>query len=93
MLKRIIIVLIVMTIPLFLFLNAWQSFRYNDLYGEVKELERRQEELMEKNKALIVSIEIYKSPKRIDRLASGELGLHVASPSETMKIKGRSEIR
>ena len=49
MIRKIMIIFAALSIPFFLFLNAWQSFRYNDLNREIRLLEREQEELMEKN--------------------------------------------
>ncbi len=91
--KKIFLFFVVISIPVVLFFSTWQNFRYRILYSEVRELERVQEEWIEENKSLIVGIEIFKSPKRIDKIAVNELGLHRATASEVLKIVRRREIR
>lgn len=69
--KRILVVLVVCTIPALLFLNAWQVFRFNRELSSVRELETRQRELIEENKNTLIGIEVLSSPSRIDEIADG----------------------
>jgi low affinity Fe/Cu permease len=68
--KRIVILLAVCTVPLFLFVNAWQVFRFNEALDDVRRLEERQRTLLESNKNVLVGIEVLSSPSRIDDLAA-----------------------
>ncbi len=91
--KRLILFLMILSVPVILFLNTWQNFRYRSLYSEVLKLEKQQETWLENNKSLIVGIEIFKSPKRIERIAIKDLKLYLARPSEVLKIVGRKNLR
>ncbi len=89
--RKLILFLMVLSVPVILFFNTWQNFRYRSLYSEVLKLESRQEKWIEVNKSLIVGIEIFKSPKRIERIAVRDLKLHLATPSEVLKIVERKD--
>ena len=77
----------VLTIPLLLGLNAWQSNRYVSLELEIKRLEEAQEEWVESNKRLLAGISVLSSPKRIEFIAKKELGLHKIKPENVLQIK------
>jgi hypothetical protein len=49
---------IVLTIPLFLGLTAWQSIRYRDLDRNIRRLEAIQEDWIENNKKTIAGIAV-----------------------------------
>ena len=91
--KKLVLFFMVFSIPVILFFNTWQNFRYRTLYSEVRKLEKQQEQWLENNKSLIVGIEIFKSPKRIERIAIRDLKLHLAKSSEVLKIAGRKDLR
>ena len=73
--KRIVILVLVMTVPIFLSLKVWQVRRYQSLAGETRELEQVQRDWLERNKKLLASIAVFRSPARIERLARESLGL------------------
>lgn len=70
-----------------LFLNVWQSFRYNRVVGEVVALEEEQKRLLEVNKRLIAGTSVLSSPGRIDKIAKEELGLEKGKPSDIIRIE------
>ena len=64
------ILVLTATIPLLLFLNSFQVFRFDTRLEEVQKLEDLQRELLEENKRVLMSIEVLSSPARIDSLVS-----------------------
>lgn len=75
------------TIPFFLGLIVWQSNRYQNLYSEIKRLERTQTEWVESNKRLIADIAEYSSPERIDQVAQDQLNLQKIRPEHLLQVK------
>ncbi len=73
--KRLVVLLIVCSVPVVLFLNAWQVFRFSEALREVRRLEQQQHELIERNKRTLVGIEVLSSPSRIDKIAGGMEGI------------------
>jgi len=71
--KRVVVLILVCTIPALLFLNAWQVFRFSEQLAKIRELEVKQRELIEDNKKTLVGIEVLSSPSRIDEIV-GEMG-------------------
>ena len=55
----------VLTIPLVLCLYAAQARRYTALTSEIRELEKKQEKLIEENKKLVSDIAVLSSADRI----------------------------
>jgi len=68
------LILLVIAIPVLLFANAYQAYKYNRLEREVKQLEADQLTLIEENKRAILAITVLTSPQRVGPLAE-ELGL------------------
>jgi cell division protein FtsL len=86
MAKRIGIYFLVVTIPLSLYIAAWQSERYSDLRREIKTLSARQEELIESNRRLIAEIAVLSSSSRIERIAQSDLGLEKKEPEDVIEV-------
>lgn len=86
MLKRLLLYIWVLTIPLFFALNAWQSARYYELSEQVRSLERAQRDQLEQNKRLIAGLAVLSSAERINKIARDELLLQKKNPSEIMQI-------
>ena len=63
--KRFLLLAIVCTVPVLLFLNAWQVFRFNKVLREVRSLEVEQRELIDENIKTLVGMEVLSSPSRI----------------------------
>lgn len=73
--NRRLLILAAIAIPLLLFANAYQAYRYNTLEREIRELEEQQLALIEENKRAILAITILSSPQRIGPIAEEELSL------------------
>lgn len=87
MIKNIWIYIVVITIPLCLGFNAWQSAEYAEVSREIKQLEKMQTEWIESNKRLIAGIAMLSSSQRIEEIAVKELGLVKKTPEEIMQIR------
>ena len=83
----------VFTIPLFLGLAAWQSFRYAELERNVRRLEAAQEDWVEKNRRLIAGIAVLSSSSRIGQVAVKDLGLQKMNPENVLQIRIEGERR
>ena len=89
--KRGYILLMVASLPVLLFLNSWQVFRYDSLLGRVSETREQQKAWIEESKELIVGIEFLSSPERISRLAVEELGLQKIGNDRILRINIKGE--
>ena len=78
---------LVLTIPLFLGVVAWQSFRYMELESSVRVLEAAQKELVVENRKLIASIAVLSSPSRIEQIAVQDLGLSKILPENVLQVR------
>ena len=72
---------------LLLFINVWQSFRFNEVVKSVISLEKEQRKLLEVNKRLIAGIAVLSSPGRVDDIARNNLGLVKAEPSDIIQVE------
>ena len=70
-----------------LFMNIWQSFRFNQVVRSIVQLEKEQKEMLELNKRLIAGTAVLSSPGRIDQIAKDELGLEKRKPSDIIQIE------
>jgi cell division protein FtsL len=85
--RYVLLYLTVLTIPLFLGLNAWQSNRYAALEREINRLEDAQAEWIESNKRLIAGIAVLSSSERIEYIAKNELELDRIQPEDVLQIR------
>jgi len=69
--KKKLLLLIILSVPVFLYLNVWQAFRYRVVETEIELLESKQQEQIEENKKAIIGIEVLGTPARINDLATG----------------------
>ncbi len=67
--------LIVSSIPVFVFLNVYQTFLYQQLQQSVAVLENQEQTWLENNKRIIAGIAVLASPARIDQIAKTSLHL------------------
>ncbi|MFQ3547160.1 MAG: cell division protein FtsL [Termitinemataceae bacterium] len=86
MLKRVLLYVWVLTIPLFFALNAWQASRCYRVTEEIRRLEKIQEDRIEENKRLIAGIAVLSSTDRIERIAKDVLKLQRKKPEEIIQI-------
>ena len=77
----------VLTIPLFLGLSAWQSFRYRELDRNIRRLEAVQENWLESNRKLIAGIAVLSSSSRIEQVAVHDLRLPRIQPENVIQVK------
>lgn len=84
---RIGLYLCIISIPLFLALDAWQANRYRTISKEVERLQQAQQEWLESNKRLIAGIAVLSSSERIEHIAREELGLEKKTPEEVLQIR------
>ena len=85
------IFLLVLAIPACLALSGVQSHRYSKLAKEVTSLEKKQTELIEKNKRLISDIGVLSSSARIEKIAIEELGMEKASSENIVRIEVKKQ--
>ncbi len=85
--------LLFLLVPLAVFANVMQVFRYKQLEKEIQTLYAEQAELVESNKRLITGIAVLRSPRRLEIIAEEELGLEKLEPGELIRIflKDREE--
>ncbi len=84
--KKVFSLLIVISLPAFIFLTVWQVYSYEQEKNEIALLEEKQSELFERNKQMAANIAILSSPVRIEKLAVEELDLDNENPVRTIHI-------
>ncbi len=88
--RRHVIVLLILLVPVLLFANVFQAFRHGQLERRIAQLEREQIALIEENKRAILAISVLTSPRRIGELAENTLGLVRINPGAIMRIDSPS---
>lgn len=83
--------LIVLSIPAMLCLYAAQARKYTTLTKEIKDLEKKQEKLIEENKKLVSDIAVLSSADRIEKIAVEELGMHKAETEDIVRVEMTGE--
>lgn len=84
--KVITLSLLVIVVGL-LFLNVWQSYRYEESLRLIRGMERQQEEWVDKNRKVEAAEALLDNPARLDQLAEGSLGLKKADPKQMLHIQ------
>ncbi len=84
--KKVLAVAVTLLVPGLLFLNAWEGYRYHALSDQVEALELQQQDLLEKNMAVIADIAHEQSPERIEEKAVSGLGLSAADQDRVMRM-------
>ena len=82
---------LLLTIPLFLGITAWQSIRYAELENDVRRLEAVQEDWIGSNKKLMASIAVLSSAARIEQVALHDLGLSKLRPEDILQVRIEGE--
>lgn len=85
--KKFLCVLVTFTVPLFLYLNVWQSYRFTSQYFEVKGLISTQERLISDNSLLLNRVAVLQSPTNIAKSAKDELLLVPVEESDVVRIE------
>ncbi len=86
MIRNIAAFVLALAIPVMLFSLVWQTSRYGDLDREVRELDRKQDEIITINRRLISGITVLSTPERIERVATEDLKMRKAHANEIMRI-------
>ncbi len=84
--KKMLLLGMALAVPAFLFLNAWQGFRYNTLAEQVSLLEKRQKDMIEQNMGVIALIARERSPQRIEERAATDPGLLPIDQSRVTRV-------
>lgn len=82
--------ILLLLIPLLLFAQLWQSYRYQVLMADVDRLEEEQESAYERNKAGWAAAAAISSPERIQTLAQDELGLEKLKEGRLIRVLSAS---
>ena len=77
----------VLSIPFFLGIAAWQSIRYTELDKKVRRLEAVQENWIENNRKLIAGIAVLSSASRIEQVAIYDLELSKMRPEDVLQVR------
>jgi len=80
--KKAILLLLSLSIPLMLFISIHQVYRFQLLEDEIDGLRNTQIELFESNKRMIANIAILSSPKRIAKIARETFNLEPKGSEE-----------
>ncbi|MBN2051585.1 MAG: cell division protein FtsL [Spirochaetales bacterium] len=89
--RKILTALVILSLPLFLLLNVWQSFTYQQLESDIVDMEARQKKLLEENKRFIIAIEYLRAPARIEMIAEEQLEMQRIKPGEKLFIRVSAE--
>ena len=89
--RYLLLYFLVLTIPMFLGIAAWQSFRYAELDKGTRRLEAVQEDWVENNKKLIAGIAVLTSSRRIEQIAVHDLGLSKILPEYVLQVRIEGE--
>lgn len=85
--STVFVCILAILIPVMFIAYGLQAKRYSDLSREIAELERKQEELIEKNKKLVSDISLLSSTDRIEKIATEELGMHKAETEDIIRVE------
>ena len=84
--RKILIALMILSIPLSVFLSVYRVYSYQSLERKVENLKEEQADLFERNKRMIANIAIVSSPKRIEKIAEEKLDLSRIAPERKLRI-------
>jgi ABC-type phosphate transport system auxiliary subunit len=85
--KKIFAAVICLAVPGLLFLNAWQGYRYNELAGQVADLEKQQAAALDANRDVIAQIAYESSPERVVQKATTGLDVKPAEAGSITRLQ------
>ncbi len=85
--KKFLAVLFTVLIPCLLFAVVLQTARYSRVEREIRDYDREQFRLIEKNKRKISGIAYLSRPERIEKIAIEELKMRKALSQEILRIE------
>lgn len=89
--RRVIIALMILSVPCMIFLSIYRVYTYQQLEAKVELLKEEQSDLFERNKRMIANIAIVSSPERIEEIAKQELELSRIQPERKLRITVKKE--
>jgi hypothetical protein len=89
--KKVLIILAVITIPVLLFINTWQGFKYERINAEIRSHEHEQKEWFEENKKMLAVISVYSSPARVKKIVEENSNFNIQRPGQAVIIKFSGE--
>lgn len=88
--KILLLSLAVLAIPVLLFLNVWQGYRYERINAEIRNFEYEQKEWFEENKRMLAAISVYSSPARVKKIADENPDLGTQKPGQAIILRFRN---
>ncbi len=85
--RRILVSLLLVSVPLLLMLQVLQAYRYVITSEEITSMESLQEDRLEENRRLVAGIAVYDSPERVYGVAVDSLGLETAEPDKVLQVR------
>ena len=91
--RKLFFFIIVLSVPVLLFMNVSQSFRYERLASEIDSYELEQKEWLEENKKMLSTYSVFSSPARVQQITEDIPELNTAEPGQSIivNIKPASE--
>jgi hypothetical protein len=77
---------LVVSIPCFLAFNAWQANRCGEIRREIRDIESRQENIVERNRTIVAEIADLLAIEKVELDARNRLGLKKMRPENTTLI-------
>lgn len=87
--KKKIWLLVLFSIPVFMFANAYQAFRYIRQENTIQMLDREQRSLIEANKRAVTDISVLTSPRRVRSAAESDPRFRQGFPDQILYIQTR----
>ena len=91
--RYILFFVMVISIPIFLGINAWQANKCGEIRNAIKKIEREQEYCVDENKTVVAEIADLLAVDRIENEAKKKLGMQKIRPQDVTLIimggKGR----
>lgn len=84
--KRILISLALLSVPVLMMLQVLQGYRYAVAVEKMDELEDVQQDRLEENKRILAGIAVYDAPTRIYQVAEESLGLVEADSKDVLQV-------
>ncbi len=84
--KRLLCFLIVLSVPVLMFLNVRQSYRYERLETEVEKYEIEQKEWLEDNKRMLSTYSVFSSPARVQKITEDNSDLTISSSGQSVIV-------
>ena len=89
--KKILFFLIVLSVPVFLFMNVRQSYKYERLSSEIERCELEQKEWLEENKRMLSTYSVFSSPARVQKITEEQSELSTSSPGQSIIVNIKTD--